>query len=157
MIKAAFSASLLQSSVSHNPSEIILKCWFASQETFLIIVNVENRYAVSYIVETVDTFIFSGFFDKYKFLKGFIPWYNIIYIYYIYMCVCTYTHLHLPSLCFLFIKQILHKHHTTSSRCSQVSEVVNIQTLAAVLSGLQRWSIRLSLLFSCFKGKGSDI
>ncbi len=30
--KAEFSASLLQSSVSHDPSEIILTCWFASQE-----------------------------------------------------------------------------------------------------------------------------
>ncbi len=32
MIKAEFSASLLQSSVSHDPSEIILICWFAAQE-----------------------------------------------------------------------------------------------------------------------------
>ncbi len=37
MIKAEFSASLLQSSVSHDPSEIIL-CWFAAQETFIIII-----------------------------------------------------------------------------------------------------------------------
>jgi len=34
-IKAEFSASLLQFSVSHDPSEIILICWFA-QETFLV-------------------------------------------------------------------------------------------------------------------------
>ncbi len=40
-----YSASLLQSSVSHDPSEIILICWFAAQETFLIIFNVENRCA----------------------------------------------------------------------------------------------------------------
>ncbi len=33
MIKAVFPASLLQSSVSHDPSEIILICWFADQET----------------------------------------------------------------------------------------------------------------------------
>jgi len=33
--KAEFSASLLQSSVSHDPSEIIY--WFGAQETFLII------------------------------------------------------------------------------------------------------------------------
>ncbi len=32
---------LLQSSVSHDPSEIIL-IWPADQETFLIIINVEN-------------------------------------------------------------------------------------------------------------------
>ncbi len=35
-------ASLLQSSVSYDPSEIILICWFTAQETFLIIINVEN-------------------------------------------------------------------------------------------------------------------
>jgi len=29
VIKAEFSASLLQSSVSHDPLEIILICWFA--------------------------------------------------------------------------------------------------------------------------------
>ncbi len=34
----------LQSSVSHDPSEIILICWFAAQETFIIIIiiYVEN-------------------------------------------------------------------------------------------------------------------
>ncbi len=40
--KAEFSASLLQSSVSHDPSEISLICWFAAQETFLIINSGEN-------------------------------------------------------------------------------------------------------------------
>ncbi len=43
-----FSASLLQSSVSHDPSEIILICWFAAQQTFLIIVNVESSCAYIY-------------------------------------------------------------------------------------------------------------
>ncbi len=38
MIKDEFSASLLQSSVSHDPSEIIIICWFAVQETFLHII-----------------------------------------------------------------------------------------------------------------------
>jgi len=32
--KAEFSASLLQSWVSHDPSGIFLICWFAAQETF---------------------------------------------------------------------------------------------------------------------------
>ncbi len=31
-----------QPSVSHDPSEIILICLFAAQETFIIILNVEN-------------------------------------------------------------------------------------------------------------------
>jgi len=34
MVKLNFSASLLQSSVSHDPSEIILICWFGAQEYF---------------------------------------------------------------------------------------------------------------------------
>ncbi len=56
MIKAEFSASFLQSSVSHDPSEIILICWLAAQETFLII-NVENSCSASYIfVETITLF-----------------------------------------------------------------------------------------------------
>ncbi len=37
MIKAEFSASLLQSSVSHDPSEIILNHSIAAQETFLLL------------------------------------------------------------------------------------------------------------------------
>ncbi len=40
--KSEFSAQLLQSSVSHDPSEIILIYWFAAQETFLIIINVKK-------------------------------------------------------------------------------------------------------------------
>ncbi len=47
MIKDEFSASLLQSSVSH--SEIILKYWFAVQETFLhIIIIIINFKTVEY-------------------------------------------------------------------------------------------------------------
>ncbi len=34
--------TLLQSSVSHDPSEIVLIFWFAAQETFIII-SFENR------------------------------------------------------------------------------------------------------------------
>ncbi len=34
MLAAEFSASLLQFSVSLDPSEIILMCWFGAQETF---------------------------------------------------------------------------------------------------------------------------
>ncbi len=40
-----FQQPLLLSLVSHDPSEIILICWFGAQETFTIIVNVENSYA----------------------------------------------------------------------------------------------------------------
>jgi len=39
VIKAEFSKSLLQSSVSHDPSEIIPILWFTTQVTFLIIIK----------------------------------------------------------------------------------------------------------------------
>ncbi len=65
MIKAEFSASLLQSLVSHDPSEIILICWFAAQETFIIIIiiDIENSCAASYLCKTI---FFSGLFDEMK-------------------------------------------------------------------------------------------
>ncbi len=44
-----------QSSVSHDPSEIILIGWFAAQETFIFIMNVENSCAT-----------FFGLFDELK-------------------------------------------------------------------------------------------
>ncbi len=47
VIKAEFSASLLQSSVSHDSSEIII-CRFDAQQTFLIIINFENSCTASY-------------------------------------------------------------------------------------------------------------
>jgi len=43
--KTEFSASLLQSSVSHDPSEISLIWWFYAQKTFIITFNVENSCA----------------------------------------------------------------------------------------------------------------
>ncbi len=62
MIKAEFSASLLQSLVSHDPSEIILIYWFAAQEAFIIIINVENSCAASYFCGNCNMFLFSGLF-----------------------------------------------------------------------------------------------
>jgi len=44
MVKIFFFFSIISTlhfSVPHDPSEIILICWFGAQETFLII-NVEN-------------------------------------------------------------------------------------------------------------------
>jgi len=55
--KAEFSASLLQSSVSHDPADIILICWFAARKTFHIIIRVENR-AAKYFGRNYDTFSF---------------------------------------------------------------------------------------------------
>jgi len=46
--KAEFLASLLKSSVSGDPSEIILFliCLFGAQETFVIIINFENSFCL---------------------------------------------------------------------------------------------------------------
>ncbi len=44
MTKLNFQQLLLQSSVSHDPSEITLICLFGAQETFLIIINVEKSF-----------------------------------------------------------------------------------------------------------------
>ncbi len=40
--KAEFSAAIIQVLCLTWSSEIILICWFAAQETFHIIINVEN-------------------------------------------------------------------------------------------------------------------
>ncbi len=61
MEKLNFQQPLLQSSVSHDPSEIILICWFGAQETFLliiiiIIINVENSCCLIFFVETMIFF-----------------------------------------------------------------------------------------------------
>jgi len=44
-----------QSSVSHDPSEIILICWFAAQEIFLITINVEmiNTFLSEFLMNKV--------------------------------------------------------------------------------------------------------
>ncbi len=44
-MKSWIVSIITQSSVSHDPSEIIIIFWFAAQETSLIIINVENSCA----------------------------------------------------------------------------------------------------------------
>ncbi len=46
VIKAEFSASLLQYSVSYDHSEIILICWFVLNKHFIIIIIIENSCAL---------------------------------------------------------------------------------------------------------------
>ncbi len=41
MAKMNYQQPFLQSSVSHDPSEIVLIYWFVAKETFLYIINVE--------------------------------------------------------------------------------------------------------------------
>jgi len=61
VIKAELSASLLQSKVSNDHSEIILICRFAAQETFIII-NVESS-CVQFLFRNRFLFLFY-FFDE---------------------------------------------------------------------------------------------
>ncbi len=72
--KAEYSASLLQFSVSHDPSEIILICWFGAYGTSLIIISVENGCADEYFYGNHDTFL-SGKFKK-------TTWNKIFYLFY---------------------------------------------------------------------------
>ncbi len=56
VIKAVFSASLLKSSVSHDPPEIILIFWLAAnKKTFIIIIII----IIIIVLKTI-----SGFFDE---------------------------------------------------------------------------------------------
>ncbi len=50
--------------MSRDPSEIILIYWFAAQETFMIIINVENNYAASHFCGNSDTFFPSRFIEE---------------------------------------------------------------------------------------------
>jgi len=56
VIKANFSSSV---SVSHYPSEIILIYWFVAQETFIIIINIEDIFVK-------PQHFFSSSFDEQK-------------------------------------------------------------------------------------------
>ncbi len=53
-----FSASLLRSSESRDPSEIILICWFGALRNICIIINVKNSSADEYLCGNRDTFYF---------------------------------------------------------------------------------------------------
>ncbi len=55
--------SLLQSSVSHVPSEIILICSFFLKKHFLLLSMLKTAVLLNIFVETVMHF-FSGFFEE---------------------------------------------------------------------------------------------
>ncbi len=50
MTKLNFQQTLLQSSASHDSSEIILIWWFDAQEAVLAIINIENSFTAGYKV-----------------------------------------------------------------------------------------------------------
>ncbi len=58
--KLHFQQPSFQSSVSHDPSEIILICWFAAQETFLIIIQYWKQLCCVYIFVELIHFNFLG-------------------------------------------------------------------------------------------------
>ncbi len=51
--------NLFQSSVSHDPSEIILICWFAAQEHFSLLSMLKIVMLLSIFVETVIILFFT--------------------------------------------------------------------------------------------------
>ncbi len=51
--------------MSHDPSAIILICWFADKVT----INAENSHAAYYHCENWDTFL-GGILDEYKVQKN---------------------------------------------------------------------------------------
>ncbi len=59
--KLNFQQPILQSSVSHDPPEIILICWFGAQETYLILINIENVYVINSERYLINIFIFLYF------------------------------------------------------------------------------------------------
>ncbi len=67
MAKPIFQQALLQFSVSHDPSEIILICWFDAREPFLIIITAK------YLCGKRDTF-FAVFFDGIKLNRTAFIW-----------------------------------------------------------------------------------
>ncbi len=77
MMQSWISASLLQSLVSHDPSEFILICWFASQGTFIIIIIMLKTVVLIYIFVKTMILHFKAFFDEQK-IKNSI-YFNICY------------------------------------------------------------------------------
>ncbi len=47
-----------------SSSEIIIICWFAAPETFMIVINVENSRAAQCFCRNGDAFNFSEFSDE---------------------------------------------------------------------------------------------
>ncbi len=57
MAKLNIQQLLLQFSVSHDPSEIILICWFGAQEMFLIIISdTFDTFKVSLLSKNINYF-----------------------------------------------------------------------------------------------------
>ncbi len=63
-ISADFNCLLLQSLVSHDPSEIILICRFDTEERFLVITNLENSCLEFFLGTMMYFFLFSFVYSK---------------------------------------------------------------------------------------------
>ncbi len=65
-VKAEFSAAIIPAFRSHDPSEIILIGWSGAQETFRIIITVENSKAAKYFCENINkmhVIVFTAFIN----------------------------------------------------------------------------------------------
>ncbi len=66
MVQRWIFSIINQFSVSHDPSEIILICWFAAQETFLIIINVVVVLITIFVEICKIINIFTVTFDQFN-------------------------------------------------------------------------------------------
>ncbi len=121
VIKSEFSASLLQSSVSHDPSEIILICWLAVQETFIIIII---------IIINISRTLWWTERSKYQHLSELKSFCNIIH-YTIQELVVRYIYIYIYSAAWKFVNPLelsifLHKydpkHHQTFAQVLKVDK-----------------------------------
>ncbi len=77
MAKLNFQQPLLQSSVSHDSTEIILICWFRAEETFLLIINVEKTYVL------LNISLMSRKFQKNSIINVFFVTLKMFYCYFL--------------------------------------------------------------------------
>ncbi len=60
-----FQQPLIQSSVPHDPSEIILICWFSAQETLLLLLVLKTVILQHYILYNI-MYVFSITFSQFN-------------------------------------------------------------------------------------------
>ncbi len=125
-------------SVSHDPSEIIPICWFAAQETFLII-NVKNSCAASYFR---DAFFLNSLIRKFK-ITAFI--WNRIFFFLHY--ICFYWHKFVEILLlkthFCEVKWLLTSVLSNKLHISALNPPECLVPLTSIISALQHmWFTR---------------
>ncbi len=112
---------------SHYSSEINLICWSAAQETFRIIINVENRCPSSFLFVCGNHYtFFLGFFEK-KVLNNSI---NLNFLFVCnYVTLHTHTHTYIIHTLFIYIDRYIdnvcvYTHTLPFKRCLMFFNVI---------------------------------